>query len=260
MRRNPRSVSCGSLLTLLVLLSASTSFAQQSLAARSEPAHEPITEDLSYGATFTKEIAPALPEFTFKVIPEVKEPDGAGNPQSTIHDVQVFRGRSTEPLQSLTGCGWLGMETPYRNSDWFRIEDINFDGYDDIFVMTTWGATGNESGCVWLFNPKTGLFELSKDFSDLGSYVLDPATKTLTTHGHAGAGAIEAVRYDVENNHPIPIITVSQYFDPGKGEYHCVVRERREMARDLVTTRDFWAKTLEDACDPTDPFGEIGER
>jgi hypothetical protein len=132
--------------------------------AGSQP-QEPITEDLSQGATFMQKVAPDLPEFTFKVIPPVQKPDGAGNPQSTIHDVQVFRGKSGESLQNLTGCEWLGMEAPYSGSDWFRVEDMNFDGYSHIFVMTSWGATENEGGCAWLFNPKTGRFEFSKEFS-----------------------------------------------------------------------------------------------
>ena len=231
-----------------VLMLASVAVSQQ---------QEPITEDLSHGATFTTKIAPDLPQFTFKVIPEVQKPDGAGNPQSTIHEVRVYRGTSTEPLQSLTGCEWLGMEAPYRGSDWFRVEDMNFDGYSDVFVMTGWGATGNESGCVWLFNPKTGRFEFSKEFSDLGSYTLDPATKTITTRGHAGADMIEAAKYTVENNRLVLIVTVSQYFDPDRQEYHCVVKQRRGRQNDLVTTRDSWAKSIEDACDPTDPFGEV---
>jgi hypothetical protein len=230
-----------------LLLLVSTAGSQQ---------QEPITEDLSQGATFTQKVAPDLPEFTFKVIPAVQKPDEAGNPQSTIHDVQVFRGKSGESLQSLTGCEWLGMEAPYSGSDWFRVEDINFDGYSDIFVMTSWGATGNEGGCVWLFNPKTGRFEFSKEFSDLGSYTLDPTTKTITTRGHAGADAIEAAKYTVENNRPLLIVTVSQYFDPDKQEYHCIVKRRRGRQGELVTTREFWAKTLDYACDPTDPFGE----
>jgi hypothetical protein len=239
-----------------------TAVAQQQspTAPSSKPMHEPITEDLSQGASFTFQIAPDLPEFSFKVIPDVQEPDPAGNPQSTIHSVQVFRGTSSEPLQSLAGCEWLGMEAPYRGSDWFRAEDTNFDGYADIFVRTSWGATGNESGCVWLFNPKNGRFEFSKEFSDLGSYTLDPATKTITTRGHAGADVIDAAKYVVENDRPVFIVTVSQYLDPDKQEYHCVVQQRRGRQSELVTTRDFWAKTLEDACDPADPFGGVDRK
>ena len=116
-------------LVLLAPFAARTAPAQQ----RREQ-HLAITADLSQGASFKFKIAPDLPEFSFKVIPEVQNPDASGNPQSTIQDVQVFRGASKEPLQTLEGCEWLGMEPPYRNADWFRVEDINFDGYADIFV------------------------------------------------------------------------------------------------------------------------------
>jgi hypothetical protein len=166
-----------------------------------------------------------------------------------------IRGKSNEPLQSLADCEWLGMETPYRGSDWFRAADMNFDGYADIFVLTSWGATGNETGCVWLFDPKSGRFEFSREFSELGTYTLDPATKTITTRGHAGADTIEAAKYMVENNRPVLVITVSQYFDSDKQEYHCVGQQRGGRQNELLTKRDLWAKSLEDACDPTDPFG-----
>ena len=260
MRRTLHSMSRGSMVPVLMLLFASTVVAQQSSPTppKSESDREPITEDLSPGARFTVQIAPHLPEFTFKIIPEVRKPDPEGNSQSTIHDVQVFRGRSSEPLQSLADCEWLGMEAPYRGSDWFRVEDMNFDGYPDIFVLTSWGATGNEGGCVWLFNPNKGRFEFSKEFSELGTYTVDPATKTITTRGHAGVGAIIAAKYIVENNRPVSIITVNQDFDPDKEQFHCLVRQRRKS--DLVITRDFSAKNFEEACDPTDPFGEAGDK
>jgi hypothetical protein len=137
---------------------------------------------------------------------------------------------------------------------------MNFDGYADIFVLISWGATGNEGGCVWLFNPKKGRFEFSKEFSELGAYTVDPATntKTITTRGHSGVGSISAAKYVVENNRPVPIITVNQDFDPDKEQFHCVVRQRRKS--DLVTTRDVWAESFEKACDPTDPFGEAGDK
>src|SRR5436305_14775386 len=93
---------------------------------------QPIPEDLSHGASFKFKIAPDLPEFTFKVIPEPQDPDEYGNPHTTVREVQVFRGDSKEPMQSLEGCEFSDMEAPPKSSDWFRAEDINFDGYSDI--------------------------------------------------------------------------------------------------------------------------------
>ena len=79
------------LITVLTFLAASTAQQPTPTAPSSNPHHEPITEDLSHGATFKFKIAPDLPEFTFKVLPNVQQPDGEGSPQSTIADVQVFR-------------------------------------------------------------------------------------------------------------------------------------------------------------------------
>jgi hypothetical protein len=94
----------------------------------------PISEEISQGATFRFKIAPDLPEFTFKVIPDVQEPDQYGNPRTIVQDVQVFRGTSGQPLQTLDDCEWEGMEAPPKGSNWFRAEELNFDGYKDIYV------------------------------------------------------------------------------------------------------------------------------
>jgi hypothetical protein len=223
---------------------------------------QPITEDLSHGATFTFKIAPDLPEFTFKVVPEPQDRDEYGNPHTTVRDVQVIRGNSKEPLQSLEGCEWEGMEAPPRGSDWFRAEDLNFDGYDDIYVLTNWGATGNELGCVWLYDPKASRFEFSREFSELGRFTLDPATKTIATHSNGGmAGTIfQAAKYIIENNRPVPVVTVAQDFDFDKKEYHCIVQQRCGRGNDLLTVRDVRAKSKDDfdgPCAPSDPFRDI---
>ena len=145
---------------------------------QSRQEREPITEDLSRGATFKFKIASSLPEFTFKVIPEVQPADDYG-PHSTVREVQVFWEDAKEPIQTLDDCEFAGMEAPPRGSQWFRAEDMNFDGYKDIFIMTTWGPTGNQFGCVWLYDQQDGRFWYSKEFSELGRFELDAATKTI---------------------------------------------------------------------------------
>jgi hypothetical protein len=56
-----------------------------------------------------------------------------------------------------------------------------------------------------------------------------PDTKTLTTHGNGGrAGTVfRAAKYIVENNCPVPVITVTQDWDMDKKQYHCVIEQRR---------------------------------
>ncbi|MGD0841312.1 MAG: hypothetical protein ABSA32_09170 [Candidatus Acidiferrales bacterium] len=145
--------------------------------------------DLSVGATFTFDIGPNLPQFTFKVIPEPQPKDSYGDAQSTVREIQVFQGKSGQPLQRLTGCDLNDMAPPPDGSDWFHTEDINFDGYQDLYLMTTSGG-GNQGGCVWLFNPKTRRFDYSEEFSELDGARLDPATKTIFSYHNGGMGGV----------------------------------------------------------------------
>jgi hypothetical protein len=188
-----------------------------------------VTSDsgaLSCSANFTFTIGPNLPRFTFKI---------NGFPTAIVSDIQVFRGESTEPSQRLTGCDLSEMEAPpsvVTDPPWFRTEDINFDGFQDIYLMTSWGATGNQGGCVWVFDPTfdagTGRFEYSKEFSGLARHWLDPHTKTIFSFGRGGmAGTIYgADKFDVEDNRPVLIYSEDQDYDDSKMQYHCVVRER----------------------------------
>ena len=93
--------SASAFITLLTFLLASSATAQQhpTTSAASIPQREPITEDLSHGATFT-----------FKVIREPYPRDEYGNPHTTVREVQVFRGDSKQPVQSLEDCELSDME------------------------------------------------------------------------------------------------------------------------------------------------------
>jgi hypothetical protein len=198
---------------------------------------DPIVEDLSNGAIFRFEIAPKLPLFTFKIIPHVGD-DNSRFPQSTVQDIEVFKGDSDQALQHLTGCDFDGMEPPQRYGDWFHPDDVNFDGYQDIYLMTNWGATGNHYGCIWLYNPATGKFDYSKDFSQLSRYWLDPASKTIRTFDRSGGGDYVANEYKVENDRTILIWSANREWDRSKKQFHCVLQELRQGA--LVTTHNVW--------------------
>ncbi len=150
------------------------------------PAQQSVTEDLAGGRSFKFTIAPNLPVFEFKLTPDVQPPDQSGNAESTIKEIEVYRGDSPRAFQHLTGCDLEEMEPPGRGAEFFTAEDVNFDGYQDIFLETGHGATGNESGCVWLFNPATGSFDYSKEFSDLVRFWLDPSTKRILTFERGG--------------------------------------------------------------------------
>ena len=252
---------------IVVLLLVGVGIAQQSpsVSQTAPSQHEPIAQDLSNSARFTFKIAPNLPEFTFKVIPEVQLPDQEGNPHSTIRDVQVFRDDAKQPSQSLEDCEWEGMEAPPRNADWFRALDMNLDGYKDIFVLTNWGATGNEQGCVWLYDSENGRFEYSNEYSELGRFEVDPKTKTITTHSNGGAAGtiFQAAKYAPTGQHLVLLLTVEQDYDFASQEYHCVVKRSRGDGNGLQTIRDVRAKAkaeFEGPCEPSDPFRGVADK
>jgi hypothetical protein len=206
-----------------------------------------IIEDLSEGATFRFEIAPKLPLFTFKIIPDVQD-DQNGFPQSSVLGIEVFKGDSAQPLQSLGGCNFSETEAPPRGtSEWFHTDDINFDGYQDLYLLTDWGATGNQHGCIWLYNPATEKFDYSEALSALSRYWLDSASKTIRTFERAGmAGQIyTANKYKLDGNQPVLICSEDQGWDANRKQFHCVVQERRNKV--MVTTRDVWGSDGEPA-------------
>jgi len=206
-----------------------------------------LIEDLSEGAIFRFAIAPKLPLFTFKFIPDVKD-DQNGFPQSTPLRINVFKGDSARPLQNLAGCDLDEMQPPQRGGDWFHTDDFNFDGYQDIYLMTNWGATGNHYGCIWLYNPATEKFDYSKALSQLSGYWLDPASKTIRTFDRGGmAGQVYiANQYKMEDDQPVLIWSQHQDWDANKGQFHCVLQERRNSV--MVTTRDVWGNAGEPPC------------
>ena len=207
-----------------------------------------MIEDLSEGAAFRFEIAPKLPLFTFTIIPNVQDSQN-GFPRSTVQDIEVFKGDSDQPLQRLTGCDFDEMEPPMRHGDWFHTDDINFDGYQDVYLMTSYGITGNHYGCIWLYNPATGKFDFSKEFSQLSRYWLDPATKTIRTFNRGGMVGLVYVanQYHVEGNQPVLFWSEQQDWDADKKRFHCVLQERRDGV--MVTTRDVWSASTEPACE-----------
>ena len=223
------------------------------------PAQQSVTEDLSGGRTFNFTIAPKLPAFDFKLIPDVQPPDQSGNAESTIREIEVYRRGATRAFQHLTGCDLDGMEPPGRGAEFFTAEDVNFDGYKDIFLETGQGATGNESGCVWLFNPVTGSFDYSKEFSGLDRFWLDSSTKRILTYERGGmlGFVYGAGIYAVLGNRPVLIRSESQDWDEQKKQFHCIVKRRSR--NDMIVVRDVWGKNGEDdaPCDPSVLFKQF---
>ena len=139
---------------------------------------------------------------------------------------QVLKGFYAEPL-ILT-----------RVSDALQHQDANFDGYQDIRLVSGVGATGNASYNFWLFNKDTGRFDFNQDLSDLIDPVLHPANNQITTHmnnGCAGECFVDGT-YIFEDGKLVPIKTVTQDTNDDGQTFIRVTKERRNGVMEVVST------------------------
>jgi hypothetical protein len=118
-------------------------------------------------------IAPHLP--VYKVTPIF---DGS----HIVDQLEIHRGGRR--IQTLNECEVL--DSPPKGETWLKTEDLNFDGYQDLLLMASWGATGNQSWCVWLFDGASSKFRYVPDFQ-LGSHKLNPQDKTILMSSHEGS-------------------------------------------------------------------------
>ncbi len=218
-----------SVLCVVVLVTAAPLMAVQSPGTTAD---EDISLDLSKGATFRFTIGQKLAPYIFKAV---------GDPKlKTIDHIDVYREPEKEPIQTLHECRME--EAPYRGAKWFRAEDFNFDGYQDIWMLASWGATGNESGCVWLFDSKSGKFAYSREFSELGTYKLDPGSRTIITTSVGGmAGQVHRITtYEVIDDRPFVVQQEDQDWDDQKCAFVRVLRKRKDGQ--LMVINRGWVK------------------
>jgi hypothetical protein len=183
--------------------------------------------DLTKGATFTFKIHSKLPQFTFKILPTFYGKDEYGNGQPVMRGIGVFRGNSKVPQQYLTGCDTSDMDRPLAGIDWFHAADYNFDGYLDIYLMTMRSPMANTATCIWLYNPKTGVFDYSPAFTHIDVTSINAGSKRLLSYGNRGAGSHRLDKYAVWNNRPVLVWSEDQDVS-SSAEPHCIQKERRQ--------------------------------
>ena len=76
-------------------------------------------------------------------------------------------------------------------------QDINFDGFDDIRVMTSTSAGPNVGFDYWLYNPRSGKYEHSDIGDALSGFDVmpDARTKTITVTGRSSCCEWETASY-----------------------------------------------------------------
>ncbi|HEX2187981.1 MAG TPA: hypothetical protein VHG51_03735 [Longimicrobiaceae bacterium] len=109
-------------------------------------------------------------------------------------------------------------------------EDVNFDGVPDVWHLAWWGATGNAGYTWWLYDPASGEFRHSPEFSEkVGGHTLDPARRRITVRsngGHAGLVFTEEV-YEVRDGELREVGSTEQDWLPDLDRYVRRTRVRR---------------------------------
>ena len=109
-------------------------------------------------------------------------PDSAAN---IISRIELRRGDEATAFQTLTEGQ---TESPYRGAEVFSARDLDGDGYLDLLLLNSWGATGNAFYNVWRWNATLGYFA----FDSTLSAVSDPkpvAGRPCVTSRSSGGGA-----------------------------------------------------------------------
>lgn len=121
-------------------------------------------------------VSPHLPAYSLQM---------TYNPAShAVLSIAVFKRGNSSPVQIIADIPSDELCLPSRD---IEAEDFNFDGYKDISLPVSCGATGNVSYNAWLFNPSTGTFVLNKELSNvLANWEIHPRAKEITMYWTGG--------------------------------------------------------------------------
>lgn len=131
----------------------------------------------------TLKIHPDLPDFTFELTGVLK------GKTANLKTLKVYRTRpddshppqvikETKSFQIITELDT--QMTIAEVGNYFKIEDVNFDGYLDLRLMETATAeNGYSRSRFWLFNPKMEIFVENTDFKELSSPTIDADKKQI---------------------------------------------------------------------------------
>ncbi|MCK5719997.1 MAG: LysM peptidoglycan-binding domain-containing protein [Thiomargarita sp.] len=139
------------------------------------------------------DIHASLSEFNFTLIGNLLENSAEAN----IEQIEIRQIAKDEIIQTIET-----LVTPLAtlNSIEFKVKDINFDGYQDIGIMEFSPMGLNVPFLYWLFEPKTGQFIYSEEFSALTSLAIDAKNQLVKSVLQTNDKQLITTEYKVINN------------------------------------------------------------
>jgi len=127
-------------------------------------------EDIRGGLTCTFRIHPKLPLFTFHF---------AGREDNTFGNLDITSGSTGEVVQTIKNTTDPNFFAPSKAKDILTVVDANFDGYQDLQLLSSCGAK-TCSYNFYLYDPKANQFVLEKFLSGFSIPTFDPAKKQVS--------------------------------------------------------------------------------
>jgi hypothetical protein len=147
-------------------------------------------EDLRGGMTCAFSINSRLPVFTFHF---------AGGADNTFGDLEITAGTGSEVLQTIENTTDPGLIAPAKAQSVLTAVDANFDGYQDLQLLSNCGGTGNCSYDFYLYDPKASQFVHNDFLGGLTTPSFDQANKQVTTSSNSSAADWQNETYRYEN-------------------------------------------------------------
>ena len=154
--------------------------------------------------TFWLQISKDLPPYKIRLVPigSKEESLGADNPEHRVARIEISTGSPLRIVQTIdvdTRTAAIGFR------DFFRVTDINFDGYLDIAVVDEFGAKWVRQK-FWLFDKDSRRFitnSLTADLYRLTDNKIDlhPETREITVSNLRVPPAIQSRTYKVGEEH-----------------------------------------------------------
>lgn len=102
------------------------------------------------------------------------------------HTIKISDPKTKELLQTIEVNEILGVG--YGGPAFHIHDDINFDGYKDLWIRDGLGVLDNTPVTYWVYNPELQKFEMDKKLQTVSNPIFDATRKEITTSSRCCAG------------------------------------------------------------------------
>ena len=161
--------------------------------------------------------APRLPyRMAIVMTGSISDPRACDDDPPTITAIRLYREQELVQELATESDGTCAGYTP-------QTADLNFDGYDDLMIMTSLPISPNIPYQYWLYNPQTGLFEdAPQSLQMVTSPGIDSTHQQIYSFWRAGATShgVDVYRWQTRNSQPELELfdQASSYFMPVRSE------------------------------------------